>query len=212
VGVATPFQFRALQVVTKYTGVAADGPRSLSKGMARVPTGSLFYHLHHALFRRHFTTAEFMNDFARWAWVTLREEALAEKLATVDPMDFTSVGDARNQLIHLLNEFVGQTEFVQRVRPSERFYFLEAQSFVYPIGVPVSGLHEMRDRLRTVGPDAIFYHFVAAPLRLGQRDNDFSIWLEKELGETQRAAQIRTLSPYKTDLPALRAEIAQLLE
>jgi hypothetical protein len=153
-----------------------------------------------------------MNDFARWAWVTLREDTLAEKLASIDPMDFVSVSDARDKLVHLLNEFVGQTEFVQRVRPADRFYFLEAQSFVYPTGPAANGIHELRDRLRTVGPDVIFYHFVAAPLRLGKKDNDFSIWLEKELGETTRAAQIRLLSPYTTNLRALSKEIADVLD
>ena len=96
-----------------------------------------------------------MNDFARWAWVTLREEALAEKLATVDPMDFTSVGDARNQLIDLLNEFVGETEFVQRVRPSERFDFLKARASCTRLVSLSRGSTRCAIVLGMVGPDAI---------------------------------------------------------
>src|SRR5437764_13967288 len=122
-----PFAFQSSATINRYTGLAADSTRALARGMRRVAETSIYYHVHHALFRRHFTMSEYMNDFARWAWHTLHEQTLAEKLAAVDPLVSTSLHEARMRLANVSEEELGNTDYVKPVRRSDRSYSAKAQ-------------------------------------------------------------------------------------
>jgi hypothetical protein len=206
-----PFVFQSTATLTRYTGFSADSPRALQRTLARVSGASIFYHLHFALFRRHFMTSEFTNDFARWVWVTLGDEPLAEQLAAVDPLEFGSIHEARERLIGIIGDYLGRSEHSHSVGAKQRFYFQEGQSFVYPAGLSADTVNAFGEAVRKAPADSVFHHFVVAPLRLGARDNDFSRWLEKEQGMDKAAARIRALSPYETDLFKLGERIAELL-
>lgn len=208
---AKPFVFYSAAVLNRTTGYQADNLRALVRGLQRVPDGAIFYHLHYALFRRHFTTAEFLNDFARWVWRVLHEETLAERLAALDPLDFCSLADARHRLIGEVERYLGEAEFVQHVSREATFHFLDAQMFVFSTGVQAADLMEFAQKIRTVGADSIFHHVVSAPLRLGQRDNDFSCWMAHECGRPELAERLRAISPYTEDLFQLRDCIADLV-
>lgn len=206
-----PFVFQSTAMLARFAGLSADSARALQRAIARAPETSIFYHLHFAIFRRHFMTSELMNDFARWAWGTLGDEPLAEQLAAVDPLEFTSLREARARLVSVIGDWMGQTDHVHAVGAKQRFYFVEGQSFVYPTGERADSVRSLADAVRRAPAESIFHHFVAAPLRLGRRDNDFSHWLETEQGATHAAERIRQLSPYQTDLFQLGETIAQLL-
>ena len=52
--------------VVLWTGYIADDLSSLLRGLRQVPGPSIYYHVHHAVFRRpRYTWAEYTNDFAR---------------------------------------------------------------------------------------------------------------------------------------------------
>ncbi|MHB1843899.1 MAG: DUF5752 family protein [Deltaproteobacteria bacterium] len=207
-----PFEFQSSASLVKHTGFSADNVRALLKGLQRVPGSSIFYHVHHALFRRHFTMGEFMNDFARWALTALGEEALAERLSAVDPLQCQSIRGAREALAKVISDQLGASEFVAHVPPGKRFFFSQAQTFVFPTGRTAQNLREFANEIRRVGVDTIFHHFVTAPSRLGRNDNDFSAWMAEELGEPELARQVRMLSPYTYDLFQLREQIGQLVD
>ncbi len=206
-----PFLFQSTATLTRYTGFSADSARSLQRCLARVSGASIYYHLHFNIFRRHFLTSEIINDFARWVWVTLGDEPLAEQLAAVDPFEFVKIHDARTRLISLIGDYLGQADYGHAVGARQRFYFQEGQSFTFPTGQVVSSADQFREEVRKAPAESIFYHFVVAPLRLGTKDNDFSSWLSSELGLDKAAARIRALSPYETDLFKLGGKIAELL-
>ncbi len=204
-----PFLFFSIASVTRYTGMSADNARALLRGIQRASGSCIFYHVFHALFRRHFTASEFMNDFARWTWYTLHERPLAEKLAAIDPTAFATVAEARLALAQVLEAELGRTEFIARVREDLRFQFLEAQTFVYPTGIEARDPRDFADKVVRVPPDVIFHHFVMAPQRLGRRENDFSAWMRAQ-GAEELAGRLEALSPYSGDLYALRQRIADL--
>ncbi len=204
-----PFRFFSIASVTRYTGISADNPRALLRGIQRTAGSSIFYHVFHALFRRHFTASEYMNDFARWTWYTLHERPLAEKLAAVDPTAFATVAEARLALAQVLEQEVGRTEFIPRVTEELRFHFQEAQTFVFPTGIEAHDPRDFAGRVMQVPPDVIFHHFVMAPQRLGRRENDFSAWM-RAIGAEDLARRLEALSPYAGDLFALRQRISDL--
>jgi hypothetical protein len=206
-----PFVFQSTATLARYTGLWADSARTLQKAIARVSGSSIYYHLHFALFRRHFMTAQFMNDFARWTWEALRDEPLAEQLAAVDPLEFVSIHEARQRLIQLIDVYLGRNELTPSVGIRARFHFLESQSFIFPNGLVADSLPMFGRMVRKAPAESVFHHFVAAPLRLGKKDNDFSHWLDEEQGAQHAAERVRQLSPYSTDLYRLGERIAELL-
>ncbi len=206
-----PFVFHSAQSLVTHTGFQADDLRSLLRGVQRAPGSAIFYHVHHSLFRRHFTGGEFMNDFARWALAGLSEETLAERLTAVDPLQCLSVRAARDALADILTSYLGESEYGIRVPSGKRFFFSAARTFVFPTGRSAANLRELAENVHRSGADVMFHHFVCAPLRLGRRDNDFSVWVEDELREPELAIEIARLSPYEHDLFSLREQIGTLV-
>lgn len=207
-----PFEFSSEASIVRYSGIWADSAHTLLAGLGKVDGSSIFYHLHHALFRRHFTTSEFMNDFARWAWVTLHEERLAERLSTIDPLAVQSIAQAREQLVAVVQEHVGQSEQDHKVSRGRAFYFCDAQTFVFPTGIVARDLPDFAAKVRAVRPDVIFRHVIGARLRVEGDRNDFSRWIEDEHKAPELAAQILRLSPYTLNLNQLRGAIADAVE
>jgi hypothetical protein len=94
----------------------------------------------------------------------------------------------------------------------EAFHFMEAISFIIPTRWEATTLGEFAEALHRVGYATIAYHLFEARLRVGGDDNDFSRWLETELGERAVAASIRRLDPYTYTMKGLRERLVAILE
>lgn len=206
-----PFVFETSLSLTRYTGFAADNLRAFLRGLERVPGGSIYHHLHHALFMRHFATGAFANDFAVWCWKELNEQALGERLTVLDPLEFSTIRAARNRLIEEVDRHLGDVEYIQHVPHTRKFFFQESQSFVFPTGRVARDLVSFADEVRKAPPEAIFHHFVVATLRVGAGENDFSRWMEEECQAPELAQKLREFSPYSVDLFSLKGRIANLV-
>ncbi|RMG55911.1 MAG: hypothetical protein D6723_01690 [Acidobacteria bacterium] len=206
------FLFYSEAHIAVWAGLTASNLYSLWTGLQKVSGSAIFYHMHHSLLRRHFTTSDYMNDFARWVWTYLNQPALAEKLASVDPWEFTSVRDVREKLLAYLEPYVGEMETFMRVPERDEFQFIELRSLAFPTGLTAIDLPSFRDCLRQVGHGSLFYHLIEARLRLGRRSNDFSEWLSDCLKEDALAERINNLSPYAYNLWQLRSKIIELVE
>ncbi|MBI5544164.1 MAG: hypothetical protein HY901_09765 [Deltaproteobacteria bacterium] len=207
----SPFVFKSAATLGFYNGFFADSARTLQTAIERVPASSIFYHLHFALFRRHFTTSEFINDFARWTRSTLGDEPLAELLAAVEPLDFTAIEDMRQALVRTIGDYVGRMEYTPSVGFKQRLCFQNCQSFIFPIGLTADTLGSFVAASQKAPAQSIFYHFVVAPLLEGKRDNDFTLWLRAE-GYDKAAQKVQRLSPYSTDLYELGRRIGDVLQ
>jgi hypothetical protein len=206
-----PFVFKASATLARYSGYFADSARTLQTAIEGVPASSIYYHLHHSLFRKHFTTSEFLNDFAMWALATLGDEPLAELLAAVDPLDLVSIEQSREALVRIIGDYVGRMEHTPAVGFRQRFCFQSSVTFIYPIGRTADSVPSFVAAAKEAPPESIFYHFVVAPVLEGKRDNDFTIWLRAQ-GRNAEAAQVRRLSPYSTDLFGLGRRIAEVFQ
>src|SRR5262249_52679888 len=159
-----PFIFKAGATLAQYSGYFADSARTLQTAIEGVPASSIYYHLHHALFRLHFTISEFKNDFASWAWTTLGDEPLAELLAAVDPLDLVSIEQARDALVRTIGDYVGRMEYTPSVGFKQRFCFQSSMTFIYPIGRTADSVRSFAAAAKEAPAESIFYHFVVAPL------------------------------------------------
>jgi len=194
------------------TNRTADNLSSFLKGLKKVSGSSIFYHLHHSLFRRHFTTSEYMNDFARWIWINANQPVLAEKMAALDPLGFKSIREARLRMINMIEEYVGEGETLYRVPAGKEFHFLELKSFIIPTGQEANDLKSFLRGLRNSGRGTYFYHLIEAPIRLQKNYNDFSEWLTTSLEETELAQEIATLNPYVYNLWEIKKLIIECVK
>jgi hypothetical protein len=206
-----PFVFKASATLARYSGYFADSARTLQTAIEGAPASSIYYHLHHSLFRKHFTTSEFLNDFASWAWATLGDEPLAELLAAVDPLDLVSIEQSRKALVRIIGEYAGRMEHTPSVSFKQRFCFQSSLTFIYPIGRTADSVPSFVAAAKQAPPESIFYHFVVAPVLEAKRDNDFTIWLRAQ-GCDAEAEKVRRLSPYATDLYGLGKRVAEVLQ
>ncbi len=204
---ANSFRFFTEAGLTIHTNFKAESLKSLLYGLKKVSGSSIFYHLHHALLRRHFAASDHMNDFARWVQVQLGQASLAERLSAIDPMGHKSVREARDQLIAVVQEYVGQGELFFRVSEGNEFHFLQLHSIVMPLPDVAKDLESFYRGLKKACLGTFFYHLIEAPLRLGKPSNDFSEWVESSLHDAQLASEIAHLNPYMYNLWELKAEI-----
>ncbi len=207
----TPFRFYTESGIVRFSGRTANNLKGLLKSVREVSGSSIFYHMYHSLLRRHMTTADYMNDFARWSWFNLADQELAEQLAIVDPMECLSVREARDQITDTIGSFVSKRSPTRKVPEGKEFFFLELQSFVLPMNLVSRNLQEFYDCLKEVGPGSIFYHFIESRIRMGRKSSDFSCWLRDDLGESELAAQVDSLSPYVYNLWDLKREGLKLI-
>jgi hypothetical protein len=84
-------------------------------------------------------------------------------------------------------------------------------------GKRAQNLRELRDNLRTIHPDSIYYHFWGGLLRPRFDDpeyhNDFAIWSRYALQDSMLAERLGIIDPTDfTDLEGLREELVELVE
>jgi hypothetical protein len=205
------FRFYTESGIVRFCGRRANSLPSLLEGIEGVSGSSIFYHTHHALLRRHMTSTDALNDFARWAWMSFEDQELAEQLAIVDPMESVSVREVRNKLVRTIEPFIRRRSSPRKVPAAKEFFFLELQSFVLPTDLAARDLREFYQCLKEVGPGSIFFHFIEARLRLERRCSDFSRWLNDDLKESELAAQVDRLTPYAYNLRDLKTQILNLI-
>jgi hypothetical protein len=206
-----PFRFMTEAGVVRWTGYIADSLPALARGLQQVPGSSIYYHVHHAIFRRRkHRLAEHTNDFARWIFTRFELRGLAEKLSSLDPLECTTIREARDRLITYVHEYVGEGEAFPRVPLGWEFYFLEARSFVFPAGVEATTVEQMAEGVEKVGLECVLHHFIEARMRDGGGTNDFSRWLRLRQ-EHEKAEALERLNPYFHDLSALKAQIGAVL-
>jgi hypothetical protein len=205
-----PFRFFTERRLVELTGRTARNLRELVTALRTVPGSCIFYHTHHGFLSHHFEKPVVYNDFAIWAAEALQEEALAERLAAVDLLAYTSIRDLREAIIGLMDAHLGQGRRRLRQCPTgDEFHFCRSKSFVMPTGIVAQDVPDFFAKLRTVTNLSLYFHFLEARLRLGRPTNDFSHWLMGR-GEARIAQAIDALDPYRLTLDELKHAIIAL--
>ena len=207
---ARPFEFTACLELREMLGRSAWDERELLTAIEDVPQESIFYHTHSSFLRSRYLAAPYPNDFATWAAIQVRDRVLGERLAAVDPFDYTELEALRAELITFIDDHLSDLQAVPRIVYGEPFHFMRSTIIEVPSGVTVRTLAEFREGLRRVDLSAIYYHFFEPR---GRRDPAAPAeWLEDELGEDQLAAQVRRLNPYTRSLDGLRDRLLALCD
>jgi hypothetical protein len=186
--------------------------RELMDRLEEVPADSIFYHTHGYFLRHRPVTTAYGNDFARWAAVEVRDQALAERLAVVDPFEFRDIEDLREELVTILHDHLRRLPAVPRAEPNGMFHFQQSHIVEVPLGAGATTLAEFRDGLAAVDASSVYFHMVEARARLGRRSGDFAEWLKTSLELPALADRIERIDTYMTGLERVRARVLALVD
>jgi hypothetical protein len=206
-----PFRFYTRLTLTRLTGRRAADLAEMLEHLRNAPGSVIFHHTHHFLVQHQHLSPEPPNDFAFWVTNVLQEDRLGERLAAIDTVQFPSLRELREHIIAVIEEYLAMRRELRTAPPGEEFHFMEAVSFTVPTRHQARTLAEFATELREVGYATIAYHLFEARLRVSRNDNDFSRWLEEELGEHELAAAIRRLDPYTHTMEGLRQRLLRLI-
>jgi hypothetical protein len=209
---ADPFVFFGCVELRQALDKTALDERELMDRIEEVPPDSIFYHTHGYFLRHRPVTMAYGNDFARWVALEVRDQALAERLALVDPFEFASLEDLREELVSIIRDHLATLSSVPRVEFGEPFYFQESHVVEVPLGATARSLAEFRAGLAGAEASAIYFHMVEARTRLGRRSGDFAEWLRISLGMPELAERIGRIDTYMTSLERVRAKILSLVD
>jgi hypothetical protein len=184
----------------------------LLEGIRTVPDSSIFQHMFQTLAEHHYIREGFSNDFAHWAFFSCNETGLAERLAGVDVREYTSIADMRRRIVQIIEEYLKKHPQSANRAALETFYFCSSDTIVIPTSITANSLTEFVDGLRRVSLHSIHYHFINARLRIKLNSNDFSQWLEEELGLGELADRFEAIDIYTSTLEGVRRQMIKLAE
>lgn len=206
------FRFSSRTHLTELTGLKARNLHELVAVLKKAPDAVVYYHTHHFLEQHHYLTPEPSNDFAIWVGDALGDEVLGERLAAVDTFGFPNLGTMRDRLVVIIEEYLSKGSNFREAMPGREFHFMKSVSVTIPTAYVVHDLREFVEALRKISLGSLFLHVFDARLRLGKGLNDFSIWMQDSLDETELAEEIARLDPYTYTLEGLRSALIQLIE
>jgi hypothetical protein len=208
-----PFHFNSRLNITELTGLKAKTLVELLETLRKVPDSVIYYHTHHFLEEHHYLTPEPASDFAIWVSDALGNDVLGEKLASVDTFEFTSLAALRDRLVGIIEENMSDASSGGRsAMDGEEFHFMKSVSVILPTPYQARDLREFVEALRKISLNSLYFHVFESRMRLGKGLNDFSAWLEENLGEAELSKEIARLDPYTYSLEGLRSALIQLIE
>ncbi len=202
----TAFHFHTKLEQTLLLGIKATSVIQLLDGISAVPDSSVYFHTHHFLLQHQYLSPEPPNDFAYWVSELVGNAALGERLASVDIVEFDSIGELRAKFIELLESHLSSDAYRPDTDHGEPFHFMASRTFVLPTPYVAHDLREFREMIGAVSIESLYYHVFDARLRLGREENDFSRWL-RDMGRPEIAEKIRRLDPYAQTMEGLRKNI-----
>ncbi len=208
----TPFLFVGCIELREILGHRARDERELMEELEQVPPGAVYYHTHGVFLRRPRITGAYPNDFANWVASQIRDQVLAERLGMVDPFQFPSPEDLREELISIIDHHISTLHPVPRVVFGDPFFFVQSHVIELSTGLGARTLKEFRRCLAEVDASAIYFHALHTQLRRRIPGGDFAEWIGQELGLPSLAEEVSRINPYLGGLEQMRSQMLRLLD
>ena len=206
-----PFSLKDCALIAIATGRKAVTLSELRDHLREVSADSIYHHFWGGLLGARFEEREFNNDFAAWARHHLREPALAEQLAVIDPVEHRDIEELRQELLDIIETCLDNSESVHWLRASHPFEFIRSQLVIFDTGKRLRQPADLAEVLPEVATGTIFYHFIDARRRLEDGSDDFRFWLAA-FGERyeELARRLAAIDPFFSSLSQIRDEIVQI--
>jgi len=207
-----PFHFYTRLSLTFLTGLKARTVTELAEHLKTAPESVVYQHTHRFLQAHQYLVPEPPNDFAYWVSDMVQDEKLGERLAAIDTVRFSSLEELKSALVKTIEEYLGGGVAPRTVPEGKEFHFMRAVRFSIPTRSVACDLAEFADCLRKVSISSLYLHVFEARLRPPLGVNDFSKWLDGQLGEGALARKVANLDPYAQTMEGLRSRILKMVE
>jgi septum formation topological specificity factor MinE len=205
------FYFSTKFTQTILLGRKAKNLIELLEGIKTVPLSSIYHHTHRFLQQHQSLSPEPPNDFAYWITYVLNEEALGEKVSSIDIIQFNQIEELRKKFIEVIETYLQTATRIVDCPEGHEFHFMATRSFLLQTNYVANDLTEFKDILQKISISSLYFHIFDARLRLEKRENDFSIWF-RDNGKEELANELSRLDPYTFTLEGLREKIIKLVE
>src|SRR5215471_4805533 len=207
-----PFYFNSAAHLLRISRDKASTLQELLEILRTCGDDCIFQHTFQTLEEHHFIREGFSNDFSHWAFSACNEVELAERLAGIDVREFTSIAALRQRIVDVMEGYLERNPRAATRPAMEPFYLMASELVVVPTPYVARNLEEFADGLRKVSIHGIYYHFIDARLRLKLNNNDFSVWLERELDMGPAADRLNRIDIYTATLEGVRRNILRIIE
>jgi hypothetical protein len=206
------FWFRECFLMPMPVGRKAVNLRELADAIRELDESVLYYHLIQSRLAIAPPTVEYPNDLALWAATALQDSKLAEKLSSFDPFEYENLGEVRQAVVEILEEYLWDLPYVPWARSGFELHFCEASTVVVRSAIGAQTLQELCTALTTVGLDSLYYHLFEARWRLGEKKaDDFSFWIDSNFAMPNLVRAIRDLDIYFYSLKEIRETLLSLI-
>lgn len=209
---ARPFAFIGCIELREILGRRARDERELMEALEQVPLGSVYYHTHSVFLRHPRISGAYPNDFANWVATQVRDQALAERLAVVDPFQFPTLEELRDELVSIIEQHVAALHPVPRVVFGDALFFVQSHLIEVATGLEARTLDDFRRCLADVDQSAIYLHALHSRVMRHVPGGDFAQWIGEELGRPALAEEVGRINPYLGGLERIRQETLRLVD
>jgi hypothetical protein len=193
------------------TGRRAQTLRELRDILRDVHPGCIYHHFWATLLRPQFSDREYNNDFATWCQRSLNDSPAAERLAVIDPADYSDLEDLRQELLDVVDERLDETELMLFARADRQFHFARSVIVVFDTRRRLAHPRELVDALPQMSVGSVFYHFVDARRREPIAVDDFRAWLFGLGPEYEGLCEaVAGIDPYFESLFVLRDRLSEV--
>ena len=201
-----PFIIKDCAVVSLWTGRTARTLKELAKELKHIDESSIYHHVLGIYMRTPFVDP---NSFATWARHLLHDPLLAERLAMINPSEFNSLEELRQEILEIVEERLKNMDTPDSQVAQRPFYFQSSQMVVFDTGNEIRHPVELNSVISSMSLGSIFYHFIDALLRNKNGEDDFRIWL-KEFGNKYKGLieKLEVIDPHLLSLANTRRDIA----
>jgi hypothetical protein len=204
------FALKDCAVATIATGRRAQTLRELRDILRDIHPGCIYQHFWGTLLRPQFSDREYNNDFATWCRRALHDFPVAERLAVIDPADYSDLEHLRRELLEVIEERLDETELMLFARGDHQFHFVRSVIVVFDTTRRVTHPRELVEVMPRLSLGSVFYHFIDARRREPIAVDDFRAWLMGLGNEHARLCEsIAEIDPYFESLSVLRERLTQ---
>ncbi len=201
----------ALAIVA--TGRRAQTLRELRDILRDIHPGSIYHHFWGTLLRPRSVSREYNNDFADWCHKSLHDNRVAERLAVIDPCDFSDTESLRQELLDVIDERLDETEMMLFAQADQQFHFVRGILVQFDTHKRLKHPRELVTAIPHLSVGSIFYHFVDARRRDPVSVDDFRAWLQGQsptyLALNDKLAEV---DPYFDSLFVLRQRLSEIFD
>jgi hypothetical protein len=137
---------------------------------------------------------------------------VAERLAAIDPADYSDIEDLRQELLDVIEERLDETELMLFAQADQQFHFVRSIIVQFDTRKRLAHPRELVGALPGLSVGSVFYHFIDARRRESLGVDDFRAWLEG-LGPTYQSLceDIAEVDPYFDSLFVLREKLGKVI-